>query len=269
MNGLLYIALGASYLDEARRSAASAKVANPGLATAVVTDQAIEADADFDHVLAHEAPALSGDERFLARDRTAYFLKILPLLRSPFERTIFLDTDTWVSGDLGPAFELMSRFDLLVTPAHIVRDYAFERDEAPFSEVPDAFGYFNSGFFGFRRGEATRGFIEVWQSLYEGETRRFTVNDQPALRLALWRERQASFHVLPTAYNIVSWAPFVVPGGGRVVVLHGRNPWLQRWAAHFRADRPAIVGTLNLPLLARYHLARALNAARRLLRQGK
>lgn len=265
MNGLLYIALGAPYLAEARRSAASAKAANPGLATAVVTDQAIGPDAEFDQVLSHEPLTPSGDERFLARDRTAYFLKILPLLRSPFERTIFLDTDTWVAGDLGPAFALLERFDLLVTPAHVVHDYAFERDEAPFCEVPEAFGYFNSGFFGFRRGEASRVFVETWQRLYEEETARFTVNDQPALRLALWRERRAGFHVLPTSYNIVSWAPFVVPGGGRVVVLHGRNPWLQRWADRFRADRPAIVGTLNLPLLARYHLARILNAAGRMM----
>lgn len=264
--GILYIALGAPYLEEARRSAASAKASNPGLPIAVITDQAASPDECFDIILPHQAYQPSGDERYLARDRGAYFIKILPLLRSPFERTIFLDTDTWVAGSLQPAFDLMEKYDVLVTPCHITHDYAFEIREEPFRSIPEAFGYFNTGFFAYRRGAASESLIREWQHLYDTEVSRHTVNDQPALRLALYRQ-PVNFHVIPPWYNTITWAPFIIPGGGRAVMLHGRNPWLQRWAGHFQAARPALVGGIQLPIMLRYHLARALHLIGRKKRQ--
>ena len=257
--GVLYIALGNPYLEEARKSAASIKASNPGLAIAVITDASPDEAAsfgEFDRIIPAEKPADCGKERYLARDRAAYFQKILPLLLSPFEKTLFLDTDTWVEGSLDPVFTLLDRFDLLVTPCFITHDYRFEREAEPFRSVPEAFGYFNTGFFAFRRGAPTETFIRTWQRLYETEVAQYTVNDQPALRLALYHEQKATFHVLPAHYNTISWAPFVVPGGGKIVMLHGRNPWLQRWAKHFRSGKPAIVGSLRPRLLLRYHLAR-------------
>lgn len=256
-SGILYIALGAPYLEEARRSAASVKQSNPGLPIAVITDQAADPDACFDIVLAHEAYQPSGDEKYLARDRGAYFVKILPLLRSPFRKTVFLDTDTWVAGSLAPVFDLLESYEVLVTPCHITHDYRFEIEVEPFRSIPEAFGYFNTGFFAYRQSPGAESLIREWQRLYETEVSRHTVNDQPALRLALYRE-PVRFHVIPPWYNTISWAPFIIPGGGRAVMIHGRNPWLQRWAGHFQAPRPVPIGPLDLRLLLRFHLARLL-----------
>lgn len=273
--GVFYIALGAPYLAEARRSAASAKAANPGLLTAVLTDQVIEPDADFDQVILREMRPSSvatigkDGERYLALDRAAYYQKIAPLSQSPFEKTIFLDTDTWVAGSLEPVFDLLDRFDLLVTPAFVTHDYAFERTESPFSAIPEAFGYFNSGFFAYRRNPSTSRFLQTWQHLFETEVAHLTVNDQPALRLALFREREATFHVIPTCYNTITWSPFVIPGGGRAVVLHGRNPWLQKWAHHFQSGTPVIIGSLRPTLLFRYHLSRLLYLIQRRLKKTR
>ncbi|MCB1089149.1 MAG: hypothetical protein KDM63_19085, partial [Verrucomicrobiae bacterium] len=186
-SGILYIALGGPYLEEARRSAESVKASNPGLPIALITDQPLAPDGTFDVVLQHEAYQPSGDERYLARDRGAYFVKILPLLRSPFEKTVFLDTDTWVAGSLAPVFDLIDRFEVLVTPCHITHDYAFEIKEEPFRSIPEAFGYFNTGFFAFRKSEGAEALIREWQRLYLTEVSKFTVNDQPALRLALFQ----------------------------------------------------------------------------------
>jgi hypothetical protein len=76
----------------------------------------------------------------------------------------------------------------------------------------------------FRRSEASKSFLNQWLENYRTHTACFTVNDQPAFRLTLF-QGVASFHVLPTHYNIISWVPFIVPAGAHIVMLHGRNPW--------------------------------------------
>lgn len=260
--GVLYLAFGAPYLEEARRSAGSVKTSNPGLKICIVTDQPEEPGEIFDVVLPFEEKGEVQSESYLALDRVAYYRKIQPLLRSPFERTLFLDSDTWVCGSLSGVFDLLEKFEVLVTPVFITRDYAFEEKEMPFAAIPEAFGYFNSGFLAFRRCPAVVNFIQRWQENYEQHTAQFTVNDQPALRLTLF-EGVVDFHVVPPQFNTVSWVPFLIPGGGKVVMLHGRNPWLQRWAGHLKASRTTMVGSFSMKHLAVYHGARVLYAAQR------
>ena len=267
-NGILYVATGAAYLAEARISAKSVRLHNPAIRIAVATDQELTPDDDFNFILPARQPSIKqSEERYLARDRVAYYRKILPLLESPFEKTLFLDSDTYVAAPLEDLFTLLDHFDLLVTPAHVVHDYAFERTEPPFSEIPAAFGQFNTGLIAFRRGPATTHFLHRWVENYTTHTARFTVNDQPAFRLTLF-QGAASFHVLPPCYNIISWVPFIVPAGGRVVMLHGRNPWLQKWVARFNGGAaPTLVGPLNGRAAFWYLAARTLNTLRRLGRR--
>jgi hypothetical protein len=266
--GILYIATGASYLAEARQSARSARRHHPELKIAVATDQNLVPDADFNVVLA--APTCGQQEKkdsYLARDRVAYYRKIRPLLESPFEKTLFLDSDTYIAAPLDDLFKLLDHFDLLVTPAHVVHDYAFERSAPPFCDIPAAFGYFNTGLVAYRRGPATNSFLHRWMENYTTHTAQHTVNDQPAFRLTLF-QGIASFHVLPAHYNIISWVPFIVPAGGRIVMLHGRNPWLQKWVARFSGTAtPTLVGPLTGLASFWYQAARVLNTVRRLKRR--
>ncbi len=263
--GVLYIATGASYLEEARRSAQSVKKHSPTLSIGVVTDQSIQPDADFDIVLDVSANTVLEEhqERYLTQDKVPYYRKILPLFQSPFQKTIFLDSDTFVAAPLDELFTLLDHFDLLVTPAHIVHDYRFEREEPPFSQIPAAFGYFNTGLIAFRKSPASDAFLHRWLHNFIQHTARFTVNDQPAFRLTLF-EDIASFHVLPARYNIISWTPFIVPAGGGIVMLHGRNPWLQKWIAAFHGGpHPTLVGPLPWRASLIYQTARILNFLRR------
>jgi hypothetical protein len=257
--GVLYVATGASYLAEARRSAQSVKSLHPELPVCVVTDQGIGPDAQFDIVLPVANLPPTADEHFLARDRVAYYRKIQPLLESPFERTIFLDSDTWVAVPLDDLYQLLDQFEILVTPAHVVYDYKFERDEAPFSAIPAAFGYFNTGLLAFRKCPAVERFLQLWIENYRQHTAQFTVNDQPAFRLTLFQD-VVKFHVLPAHYNIVSWVPFIVPAGGKIVMLHGRNRWLQKWVNVFKGGAgPMIVGGVSFRAVMAYQLARILH----------
>lgn len=252
--GFLYIAIGERFLDEARRSARSVKKASPSAAICIITDQEIAADEDFDVVM-DAAPRQQAREIYKPHDRGPYYKKIYPLLNSPFEKTIFLDSDTWVVEPLDDLFKLLETFDLLVTPDPTPYNYRFEKDEEPFSLIPAAFGVFNTGLIAYRKGEPATRFLEGWQRNYEDHVARFTVMDQPAFRLTLF-ESDIRFHVLPSCYNTISWVPFIIPSGGSVIMLHGRNPWLQRWAHHFKAPAVTAVGSLSLKPLLIYHFAR-------------
>ena len=133
----------------------------------------------------------------------------------------------------------------LVTPdGNAEVNYAFEQQKEPFSSIPPAFGAFNTGVFAFRKSPASLEFLRLWQQNHETHVRQHTTNDQPAFRLSLFQS-QVRYHVLPVTYNWFSWIPYFIPSGGRVMVMHGRNPWLFKRAREFDAPTATIVGSIS------------------------
>ena len=96
--GVFYIAFGDQYRDEVIKSIQSLRRANPELPVAVVTDKPLD---DASDVLT-----------FIIRERILSLeCKPVYMPESPFERTLYLDTDTFVSRNLLPAFLLLDRYD--------------------------------------------------------------------------------------------------------------------------------------------------------------
>ena len=266
-SGFLYVAIGEKYVDEARHSAKSLKRASSDAKICIATDQELEPDEDFDVVIGVEPKGEKSDQ-YMALDSCPYYQKLYPLMESPFQKTVFLDTDTWIIEPLEDLFALLDSYDVLVTPVDQFYDYAFEHEEEPFSKIPKAFGYFNTGLFAYRKGDRTTHFLQEWARNFEQHVSRHTVNDQPAMRLALY-ECDIRHHVLPSCYNTQDWVPFVIPSGGSIAMLHGRNPWLQRWSHHLNAKRITLVGNLSFKHLFLYQAARILYAIQRLFARGK
>ncbi|MGV3658727.1 MAG: putative nucleotide-diphospho-sugar transferase [Prosthecobacter sp.] len=255
--GFLYTAFGSRYLAEARVSAKSVKKADPGAKICVVTDQTLEPDAEFDIVLPITPPGEV--ETYAPLDTGAYYRKIPQYARSPFDRTVYLDSDTYVTAPLTDLFDLLERYDMLVTHDGSAEvNYAFEQTHPPFVQIPKAFGAFNTGVIAFRKTPATQQFFQRWQQNYEEHVRPHTTNDQPAFRLSLFQS-DLRYHVLPGTYNWFSWVRNIIPSGGRVVVMHGRNHWLFKWAGQFNAETTTLVGFPSLKLLVLTNVARVLH----------
>lgn len=126
------------------------------------------------------------------------------------ERCLYLDTDCKVVGDLSPAFDLLERFDLLVTehPSQLCSQlynkpragWYHNRREAAFCgevwgtlQVP----YWNSGVIFWRQGEAAHRVFSAWAE----EWQRFSQWDE---QLALMRAAYANpcrLQVLPIGWN--------------------------------------------------------------------
>jgi len=98
MQGALYIAFGDRHKAEARRSMASLRRASPDLPIAVITDRAWEIAPLPDRFLLRETV-----EGVMSKNTYAY--------DSPFEETLYLDTDTVVARDVAPVFGLLQHYD--------------------------------------------------------------------------------------------------------------------------------------------------------------
>ena len=100
------IGYGFEYLVMALNCGRSIRATNPGLATTLITNVAIDpaviADR-FDRVVVRDEPA----------DRNR-LVKTSVLDHTVGERVLYVDADSEVVGDLDPAFRLLDRFDVVL-----------------------------------------------------------------------------------------------------------------------------------------------------------
>lgn len=217
MDGVIYVAQGAGYLDLAQRSAESLRALNPGLPVDLFTDQP-EASGLFDRV----RPIPAGPTPKLAS---------FPATR--FDRTLYLDCDTLVLAPFGDLFDLLERFELAL--AHDVRRTSALVRESFAAPLPYAFPQMNSGVMLYRRSAAMRAFLEEWQRRY---TEAGVKRDQVSLHDLLWAS-DLRFYALPEEFNLRrvtlldAWEPLDV----RPTILHSH-----RLLQHLRGDDPQMTG---------------------------
>lgn len=207
--GCIYVATGSRCLKEAIISASSFKELMPEIPIWLWSDSDPQRGDLFDHVIAIEKPARSFED------------KIRPLIDSPFEKTIFLDSDTYVCTPLHDVYEILDRFDFAA--AHPLLRVTMQQG------LPDAFPEVNSGVIAFRAGERFTNMVSRWLELYGqhvGDTGR--LDDQPPLRVALY-ESDLRIAILPPEYNVRLIYPGSI-GRGKAKILHGRQKNLQHVA---------------------------------------
>lgn len=203
--GVVYIATGLHFVEEALASAKSLCVHHPDLPVVLFTD----IDPDFCKEVFPEIRRIENPTRSFAD-------KIAPLSESPFEKTVFLDTDTRICAPIGDLFDLLDRFDLVAAHAPM-------RVTWPQPAIPDSFPEVNSGVLAWRKTEKTELLFAEWKRLY-GEHLASTgqKDDQPALRRALF-ESDLNLGILPPEYNFRTVIP-AFAGRGPVRIIHGRHP---------------------------------------------
>lgn len=227
--GVLYTAIGEAFVEEAATSANRLRELDIDYPTAIITDQDAEHDC-FDHVLSIDRDAQNRQDWLKAR--------LDNLDRSPFDRTIYLDTDTWVVDDdaISDLFEILDRFDL-IAPREFGRRLDLYRSEGPdvlpTVNVPDAFPMYHAGIFGFEDNDRTAALRETWRATFERHVQEWPdlQNDQPAFREAIYHT-DVNVGVFAPEYSFR--LPFPQQVMGRVKIIHGR-------AANF----PEVAAKLN------------------------
>ena len=189
MNGILYITYGAKYVKAALRSARTARAHNPSLAIHLFVD------------------AASRDALGLAKDPGPFSSigiienphrrsKVDYMAQTPFERTLYLDSDTSIAQDVSEMFGVLERFDLGAVQA--MRRNANRKGETWTKPIPDAFPQFNSGVMLYRNTPEVRQLLAEWGNAFAGSGHR---HDQAILRELLWDSDLRTI-ALPPEYNV-------------------------------------------------------------------
>ncbi len=101
--GLHYVATGEKHLKEAVQSRESARLVMPDLPAVIFTDLT-------EHPLTKHFEYV---ETVLAANHTFHDV-VEPMLRSPFEKTLHLDADTYVATNCSDVFEALDWFEVAV-----------------------------------------------------------------------------------------------------------------------------------------------------------
>jgi hypothetical protein len=186
--GILYIAAGAKYIRAAVRSAETVRKHSPGLAIHLYADWPAHG---FDFG-SSPAPFTS----VATIDRPHRRSKVDLISRTPFDRTLYLDTDTALNADVRDVFRVLDRFDLALCHAH--RRNTPDRLAPWRLALPRAFPQYNGGVILFKRSASVMAFLEEWRRAFHEAG--FN-QDQRTLRELLWLS-DLRFAALPPEYNV-------------------------------------------------------------------
>ena len=196
--GILYIATGNQYLEEAIQSAESIAKNTTGYSTTLLTNQDVSVDI-FNNVQTIEQNDPFGD-------------KIRLLQQTPYNKTVFLDTDTFICDSFDELFELLEHYDLAAA-------HAPGRKAVSLTGVPESFPEYNTGVLSYNSSNSIYNFFDNWLNEYERE-RGTKMHDQPAFRRALYKAN-LRFATIPPEYNCRTVWPGYVDGS--VSIIHGRH----------------------------------------------
>lgn len=193
--GILYIATGEDYIEEAKRSARQTRsvVDYP---IAIISDREIEC-ALFDKVLIDEEPQYK------------YFDTVRNLSKSPFEKTLYIDTDVYILDAIDELFQLLEYFDLAA---------AIDPNEAAlrleniryFEDLPESVPEYNCGVLLY--DENTDMFFEKWEKEYSPKH----YQDQVSFRKAI-AETDINFSSISPIYNCFLDWPMQITGEVKIV----------------------------------------------------
>lgn len=121
---------------------------------------------------------------------------------SPFDKTIYLDTDIIVVKKIDNLFTLLDNFDILATLDTARKRENMSRQIKEYGKIPYAFGEVNSGLLCFNKF-AREKIFKKWPKIFYRYMKESGGWDQPSLRVLLWK-LNASLYILPPEFNIRS-----------------------------------------------------------------
>lgn len=220
--GIVYIATGSEFVREAARSAETARDAMPDVNVCLITDKSVS-NSVFDAVIRVSDP----EHGFV--DQIKY------MQYSPYERTLFLDTDIYVYEDVSELFTLLDRFDIAAAHDH-------DRQSWELKDVPESFPEYNSGVVVFRNNDTLKQFTERWAEHYWQMANSPEAQNQPSFRRTLY-ESELRLATLPTEYNcMVRYPGHAI---GTVKLFHGRLLNVETPGAPEYVDMEETVKKLN------------------------
>ena len=207
--GIVYFAVGQKYLAEAVNSAQSVRQQMPDLPLAIFSDVPAPPE-----VFTYRLP--------IAPDRVMKRQKMYALRNTPFQQTLYLDTDTYLTAPVYELFEMIDdgySFAAALSPWWAVSNLGDNNQKLREKQVPISFAKINSGLILYDNVPLVQNLFAKWDELYVAWGNKG--QDQDPLRVALYFSN-LRWIPLPPAYNFRF--PFPAAIRGQIKVLHGRHP---------------------------------------------
>ena len=219
--GYLYVASGEKYVREAIFSVNSLKKVSRQAHATLITDTELNAP-EFDTVVPLHLDFDNGNRK------NNFLFKVEGLRRSPYEKTFFVDTDTFFCDGCEELFELLEYFDLLICQSPIGTRSAIRNGNT----IPGLYSY-NSGVIVYNDSTVTVEFLEKWLEIFKDKSEEY-IYDQPPMMDALLHVNIKTY-VLQSIYNFR--IPFIVcTTNDKVKIIHGRDKNVERIANILNSD---------------------------------
>jgi hypothetical protein len=194
--GILFIATGEKYVKAGIKAANSVLKYCPDLPIHLYTD--LRCHETFFKKSTFPFTTIGIIENPHSRSKTEY------LAHTPYDHTLYLDTDTSLNADIRDVFRVLERFDIAMAHAQ----HRGAGNLKPWRvALPDAFPEFNSGVVLFRSTPAVIKFLDDWGKHFKtdwieaGRRNAQLEHDQTSLRELLWLS-DLRIATLPPEYNV-------------------------------------------------------------------
>ncbi len=236
--GILLAAYGQKYIEESKVLVQSIRKIMPTVGVSLITDNnTVVPDAFYDTVTRVDLNALLkektdseisnilADAVDHAPKMQGFLFKVKALSLSPYDRTLFLDSDTIIGHPINDVFHLLNKYDVLVgyAPTKIPSSIGCK----PVNELKKdiAVPRINTGVVGYSRSAVEKGFLAEWEDrLLSGIQRELHLvwknySDQSEFRGLLWNSSVNAL-ILPVEYHLRMSNSTGLEGPVRI--LHGR-----------------------------------------------
>lgn len=193
-NGIIYIATKkhkeANHIKEVLHSAESVKKIHSNLNITLLTNDKNIKSKFFDNIKILPIKTTREKQNLLYK-------------YTPYQNTLYLDTDTEVVNSITQVFSLMNRFDIASVIDHSRVNPERNKLWKQYSNTSNSFPEFAGGVILFRKSLEVEKFFKVWKDNYSKWYKiSGKINDQPSFRVSMWECKDLKVYVLPPEFNI-------------------------------------------------------------------
>lgn len=206
MNGYLYIINRPKFKNEALISVRSLRRFNTDKIAVVCPEKMIDNDlkSHFDIIIVNDDI-----------ENYTYLSKVLGLKHTPFDKTLFLDSDTFITDDLSALFSILDIADFATTIEPTLHTTNRINNIRYQNIIPE----FNSGVILYKNNKVMKKVIDDWFKICTSNN---IINDMPGLREAVLDNFDSlSFTILPNEYNAHGFKTFLLLYQ-KVIIIHER-----------------------------------------------
>lgn len=121
---------------------------------------------------------------------------------SPYEKTLYLDSDTIVNFDICHIFKGLKHFDVLFTPDFSRKKEKYKDSIKEYAEISMVIPEVNGGVFAFKRNAKTNELFRSWRKYFYKYFTETDGYDQASFRVAISKTENLKSIVMPYEFNV-------------------------------------------------------------------